>query len=419
MLGSTVCAGGRLALRASGARHLARASLGSRDRLVAFQHLQGSLGSSVQGFSNVRNYWWSKPSPLEPFSRHTSEPATMAKTAIPEETAGTEQIAQIEVNAPTTVATSDVLPPDVSTSALDLSDVASNVIPPLQYGDFAALGLTSWWPSGIMSWSFELLQVSTGMPWFYTIIAGTLFWRALLVPTALTSMRNAARLRPYAAQIKAFDDQAQGVNDRAVQMEIMLKKQKLMEKAGVSLRSMFLPPVVQMVGNLGLFFAIKNMVQLPVVQLTQSGVWFMPDLTLMGDYVMPTLVLLAMNVQFSLMKKDLDPTKPIMAHSINVMRVATFASLPMMSWMSTGLWLSMITGMMLTITQSALLRVPRIRQALAIPPAIPVPPVTMRDTGKTIIEWYRRTRVEATTNQVANQRKPNWTSLSKASRRAK
>ncbi|KAF8125642.1 60Kd inner membrane protein-domain-containing protein [Boletus edulis] len=401
MLGSTVCAGGRLALRASGARPLARASLGSRDRLVAFQHLQGS---SVQGFSNVRNYWWSKPSPSEPFSRHTPEPATMAKTAIPEETV---------VNAPTAVATSDVLPPDVSTSALDLSDVASNVIPPLQYGDFAALGLTSWWPSGIMSWSFELLQVSTGMPWFYTIIAGTLFWRAILVPTALTSMRNAARLRPYAAQIKAFDDQAQGVKDRAVQMEIMLKKQKLMEKAGVSLRSMFLPPVVQMVGNLGLFFAIKNMVQLPVVQLTQSGVWFMPDLTLMGDYVMPTLVLLAMNVQFSLMKKDLDPTKPIMAHSINVMRVATFASLPMMSWMSTGLWLSMITGMMLTIHPVCF------AAPLAIPPAIPVPPVTMRDTGKTILEWYRRTRVEATTNQVANQRKPNWTSLSKASRRAK
>lgn len=150
-----------------------------------------------------------------------------------------------------------------------------------------------------MSWSIELLQVSTGMPWFYTIIAGTLFWRAGLIPTALTSMRNTARLRPYADQIKTLDEQAQGVKDRAAQMEIMLKKQKLMEKAGVSLRSMFLPPVIQMVGNFGLFFAIKNMVQLPVIQLTQSGVWFLPDLTLTGGYVMPTFVILAMNAQFS------------------------------------------------------------------------------------------------------------------------
>ena len=137
------------------------------------------------------------------------------------------------------------------------------------------------------------------MPWFYTIIAGTLFWRAILIPSALTSMRNSARLRPYTEQIKTLDEQAQAIKDRAAQMEIMLKKQKLMEKAGVSIQSMFLPPLIQMVGNFGLFFAIKGMVQLPVMQLAQSGVWFLPDLTLTGDYVMPTLVLLAMNAQFS------------------------------------------------------------------------------------------------------------------------
>ena len=263
----------------------------------------------VQGFSNARNYWWSKPATsdhTEPSFQHTPVPVAQAENApsraTPEETVAStdipsEQIAQPEPIDPTSIPepVSEVLPVDVSA----LSEVVTNVVPPLQYGDFAALGLTSWWPSGIMSWSFELLQVSTGMPWFYTIIAGTLFWRAALIPTALTSMRNAARLRPYSDQIKTLDEQAQGVKDRAAQMEIMLKKQKLMEKAGVSLRSMFLPPVIQMVGNFGLFFAVKGMVQLPLIQLTQSGVWFLPDLTLTGDYVMPTLVLLAMNLQFS------------------------------------------------------------------------------------------------------------------------
>ncbi|KAI9571949.1 60Kd inner membrane protein-domain-containing protein [Boletus coccyginus] len=386
-------------------RVLARASL----QPVA---LQGSLGGlhSLQGPSNVRNYWWSKPTASEvahtpeASSQHAPEPVAHAGAAAspvaPVETVASmgtlsEQTAPTDATVPTSESISEMLPADLAASASDI-----------------------WWPSGIMSWSFELLQVSTGMPWFYTIIAGSLFWRAALIPTALTSMRNSARLRPYSEQIKTLDDQAQGVKDRAAQMEIMLKKQKLIEKAGVSLRSMFLPPVVQMVGNFGLFFAIKHMVQLPVPQLTQSGVWFLPDLTLTGDYVMPTLVILAMNVQFLVMKKELDPTKPVMAHAMNVMRVATFATLPMMTWMPTGLWLSMLTGMLLSITQSSLLRVPRIRQALAIPPTTPMPPVTMRDTGKMILEWYHRARVEATTNQAANQRKPNWTTLQKASRRA-
>lgn len=79
----------------------------------------------------------------------------------------------------------------------------------------------------------------------------------------------------------------------------------------------------------------------------------------------------------------------------------------------------MLTGMVLSITQSSLLRVPRIRQALAIPPATPMTPVTMRDTGRMILEWYRRTKVEAVANQAANQRKPNWTSLPRTSRRAR
>lgn len=269
--------------------------------LTMRQHLQGT---SVQGFPNVRNYWWSKSTTAsrvdnaaEPGSPHTPEPGAVTKSlATHEETVASTGTPVAETTLPTSQSVSEVLPVD---AASNISEVASNVIPPLQYGDFAALGLTSWWPSGIISWTFELLQVSTGMPWFYTIIAGTLFWRVALIPTALTSMRNAARLRPYAEQIKTLDEQAQSAKDRAAQMEFMLKKQKLIEKAGVSLQSMFLPPIVQMVGNFGLFFAIKNMVQLPVVQLTQSGVWFLPDLTLTGDYIMPTIVLLAMNVQFS------------------------------------------------------------------------------------------------------------------------
>lgn len=344
MLGSTVCAGGRLALRTSSSRYafctltdvcspslqsfrlgLPYSPSGSAGSvpgmsfhpprvtapLTMMQHLQGPLGNlpSRQGFSNARNYWWSKPATSEVVntpSQHTPEPVAQAKSATPEEAvAATDvpSIAQTESVVPTSTPTSEplseVLSADVSAPASALSEVVTSAIPPLQYGDFAALGITSWWPSGIMTWSFELLQVSTGMPWFYTIIAGTLFWRAILIPSALTSMRNSARLRPYTEQIKTLDEQAQAVKDRAAQMEIMLKKQKLMEKAGVSIQSMFLPPLIQMVGNFGLFFAIKGMVQLPVMQLAQSGVWFLPDLTLTGDYVMPTLVLLAMNAQFS------------------------------------------------------------------------------------------------------------------------
>jgi hypothetical protein len=49
---------------------------------------------------------------------------------------------------------------------------------PLHYGGLAVLGLTA----GLPSWMLELIIVSTGLPWFHPITAGTLYSRLLLLP---------------------------------------------------------------------------------------------------------------------------------------------------------------------------------------------------------------------------------------------
>ncbi|KAF9221744.1 hypothetical protein BS17DRAFT_736899 [Gyrodon lividus] len=438
VLSIKVCAGGRLGLRTSGSRILPFVSHQPRDHLVSLQRLQLPVDSlpSRQGFSNVRNYWWSKPATpaataVEP-SPPTPAPAAVSSStpisAIPDEPAAlastpSDNVAQTVTSALDTIpspdSVSEVPPVDTSIAVSDLSEMAADVILPLQYGDFAALGLTSWWPAGIIRWSFEVLQVSTGMPWFYTIIAGTLFWRAIVIPNNLTSIRSAALIRPHADEIKALDDQAVKADQRG-KMELMLKKQQLYQKAGVSLKAMMLNPVIQVTANLGLFFAVRQMVTLPVVQLTQSGVWFLPDLTV-GDpyYIMPVLVAILVNLQVSVMKKDLDPTKPVMAHIMNVMRIASFASVPWMASMPSGLWLSVLTGMTISTIQSALLLVPRVRQALSITPRVgTTSTVTTRDTARAILDWYRSLTAQSTPSPMVRQRKPNLTAMRKSTPRS-
>lgn len=175
-------------------------------------------------------------------------------------------------------------------------------IPPLQYGDLAELGLTGWSPAGIVRWSFELLQVSSGMPWFYTIIAGTFLWRMIILPVNIMNLRNSSRLLPYTDQLQAMTAEWKSVNtsDRLALQRISLKRQKIYEQAGARVLPSIIMPFVQIPVTLGLFLAVRKMTLLPVEQLKQSGFFFLPDLTMADPYyILPILSTVAVNIQMS------------------------------------------------------------------------------------------------------------------------
>lgn len=65
---------------------------------------------------------------------------------------------------------------------------------PLQYGDLTALGLTGRTAAGLSSWMLKLVNVSTGLPWFHTTIAGTVLAWLLLLPLLIKQLCNSAAL---------------------------------------------------------------------------------------------------------------------------------------------------------------------------------------------------------------------------------
>lgn len=79
-------------------------------------------------------------------------------------------------------------------------------IPPLHYGDLAELGLAGWTPAGFVRWSFEIINVTTGLPWFFTIVFGTILWRVIQLPAALQAMRGSHQMQ----MIKPELDKLQG-----------------------------------------------------------------------------------------------------------------------------------------------------------------------------------------------------------------
>ena len=176
----------------------------------------------------------------------------------------------------------------------------SNVPVALQYGDMAALGLVSWYPAGMVCWSMELLNVSTGMPWFWTIIAGSAFWRLLCVPFAIRGFQVSARIMPFQAQILEL----QNAITRTRQSQNPLELQRASQALSRFYKSHNINPLAGLVSmaqlpiSLGVFLGVKKICDLPLEQLTNSGVTFIPDLTVSDPtMVLPLAFFVLMNVQ--------------------------------------------------------------------------------------------------------------------------
>ncbi|KAG0706191.1 60Kd inner membrane protein-domain-containing protein [Suillus ampliporus] len=353
VLSSTVRIGTRLGPRVFGARIWPQVSQ-NQARFLTLQHSKiAPRVLSYQRIPHTRNFWWSKSVIPE------QQAASAVESALVSSSNTNSAVVDTEPATAVNTATLDSTPipgttPQDSLTGVAASDVGIDIpavdiaIPPLQYGDLAELGLAGWSPAGIIRWSFEILQVSSGMPWFYTIVAGTLLWRLIILPANIMSLRNSSRLLPYTDKLQAVTTEWKQIDtsDRLALQRISLKRQKIYEEAGARVLPSIIMPFVQIPVTLGLFFAVRKMTLLPVEQLKQSGVFFLPDLTMADPYyILPILSTVAINVQMSVMKGDVNfAERPDMAHIMNYMRIFSFMSVPLMGSLPSGLWLSILTG---------------------------------------------------------------------------
>ena len=91
----------------------------------------------------------------------------------------------------------------------------------------------------------EALHVSTGMPWFWTIVSATLLTRVILFPFTVRSMRSTAALAPHQPEINRLREkmqQAQATKDMLLLQQVALQQRGIYEKAGVSMGSMASTP---------------------------------------------------------------------------------------------------------------------------------------------------------------------------------
>jgi YidC/Oxa1 family membrane protein insertase len=210
------------------------------------------------------------------------------------------------VPQPETVAATTPVPEPISISEVVTSlDIPSALeIPSLNYGDLAALGFSHWTPAGIAQWTMELIQVSSGMSWLWTIVAVTVLSRLVVLPFNINSIRATAKLAPHQPRLMELRNELEKTGglakDPIAVQRISLQQRKIYEEAGVSLLASIATPIVQMPISLGLFFGIKRLCDFPLEQLKVGGFGWLTDLTVADPtYVLPLAMAALINVQLS------------------------------------------------------------------------------------------------------------------------
>ncbi|KAI0799636.1 60Kd inner membrane protein-domain-containing protein [Irpex lacteus] len=353
---------------------------------------------------NTRNLslWSSKPAPAP------STPST--PEVLPEEVATLSPASDAVEPASATISeASSAVPPDAgvaSDASNSLVDVLSSVSPDTlnavsQYSDPAIAGLTSWSPAGLSVWGLDALHVATGMPWFWTIVAGTFAARLILIPFAAASMSNAAKLAEHQPEIQAVTEQVKAAYAERNQFEMQraaLAQRALFAKIGVNPLKNFIPLFVQLPVTIGMFLGVKEMCDLPLEGLKNSGFSLLTDLTVPDPtWILPILGTIVMNIQMTFSAQDMS-TSEFAPHMINIFRVLTLAGTVWMGYLPAGTQLTVLCGTLALGVQTLVFRVPIFRRLFGIPlrpKNVGNKSVSMSETVQYIKDYFKKQAEEA------------------------
>jgi YidC/Oxa1 family membrane protein insertase len=219
---------------------------------------------------------------------------------------------------------------DASATLPDLA--ASTMVPALQHGDMAALGLTGISPPGLICSLLENVHLATGMTWVSTLAVTTVGLRMLLIWPQIRSSRAAARMQPHQARLEAIgveSMEAMKSGDRDRAMALTLERKKIHHDAGIKMSDMFIGPLSMLPVQLGLFFAVKRLCDTPLPQLAAESWQWIPSLASPDPtWLLP--ILSAASIQASLAIGVKDAANEKAGHTMNAIRVISVVGLPFM-----------------------------------------------------------------------------------------
>ncbi|KAI9351136.1 60Kd inner membrane protein-domain-containing protein [Zopfochytrium polystomum] len=331
-----------------------------------------------------RSYFWvtsetAKPTAAATTASAASPPIAAATTAVdvnPSATAApvtpTPTPLDPTLSQEFTARLDTTLTPEVLATAADASASAS--APALtaitQLGDLAKLGLCNWTPVGLIEATLELVHVSTGLPWWGTIVATTVLARILLFPVVVKTQTVGAKmqnLRPVLGPLQEKMTQAHKAGNHAEAKRLVTQLSATYKANGMNPLS-GLWGLTQAPVFMSFFFGLRAMAELPVPGFETGGILWFKDLTVADPtYLLPIVATTTMLVVLEAGMAAQASSGSQARTMKNVFRFMTVIFIPLMASMPAGVFMYWVSSNFFTLLQFWILRQPTVRGWLNIP----------------------------------------------------
>ena len=177
------------------------------------------------------------------------------------------------------------LDPYATTTATDAMDVAAEVV--TQLDPYTSPSI---WPlTDNAIWLVQSVHEQVGLPWFAAIASTTLLMRTVLLPLAVKSMKNAAKLAEVQPEMSKVQERMKNARTDEEKQAHAKEMRNFMSKHNVNPLATFVPILAQMPIFMSFFFGLQRMAT-DYPSLSEGGMLWFKDLTVADPtYGLPIL----------------------------------------------------------------------------------------------------------------------------------
>ncbi|KAJ3179413.1 Mitochondrial inner membrane protein oxa1l [Geranomyces variabilis] len=236
-------------------------------------------------------------------------------------------------------------------------------------GDMHTLGLCNNTPAGLAQSFIEAVYVTTGLPWWATIMVATLIIRVALTPLTIKIQRTAAKMANIAPQITPLRDEMEKqrkAGDTKAFQATYAKMNKIHKREGVNPLGGLLA-LVQAPIFMAFFFGLKSMAEMPVPGFETGGVaWFTNLAAADPTFVLPVFASLSMLL---IMEIGAEGGGQMSSKGVKIfMRGAMIVAIAFTAYLPAAIFMYWVSTNFFSLLQTLVLKNPKLRAMANIPP---------------------------------------------------
>lgn len=280
-----------------------------------------------------------------------------------------------QVNVPNTTNTNTNTIATTTTTNTDITAAVTPetiIIPEVIVDKLPELGYS---PPDLICKAIDGFHTLTSLPYWQTIIIGTIFVRICLLPSAILSQRMTSRITYVKTEVEKLNKlielnpQKKSIYDQ--ETAYLYKKHKINPFGG------FVNPIIQLPIFISTFFALRK-IGTYIPEFSTGGAFWFTDLASSDPmYILPVVNALTLLAVTEIGIQNIDMSSSPWFRP--VVRGMSVISVPLTMYFPTGLLLFWVTNNTFSVAQSVTLKTPSVMKYLDIYPP-PVRPPTLKIT---------------------------------------